>query len=353
MHGVSSLSLPFIKNDADVGNKSANKVADMSRSFNLHLYRDLQRLILNTCRQTWCASSYQMQPAPSPKRWIGKQTNTSSTEQHRKTKLRTNDTNQSLEVESSQVSNSRWRKQGSHKQTDPLRQLALCKAMGWGTRRLWLCPRPLQIRKQNLNVFSVKACAICLKWPPEAQFATCQLRTKCFDSQNLGTKLDLWMQQSGQSSNLPETTGQQHALLILGQNCKRWNLWFGLHASCGPTRSCLTNLANQLDALAGCEWVSTSVSRPSWCECSNLFQLEVLEMTQMNFAESCSCFLMGNVALLQDENCTLLNTFGHTVIPGFLKCTCIIWLASWHFRASLQIAFGTACTLHRASQKAE
>ena len=36
-----------------------------------------------------------------------------------------------------------------------------------------------------------------------------------------------------------------------------------------------------------------------------------------------------------------------------LEYTDIIWLARWIFRASLQIAFATACTLHRASQKAE
>ena len=53
---------------------------------------------------------------------------------------------------------------------------------------------------------------------------------------------------------------------------------------------------------------------------------------------------MGNAALLQDENCTLLNTFGHKVMPNFLKYTCIIWLASWRFRASVQIAFGAVCT---------
>ena len=104
-------------------------------------------------------------------------------------------------------------------------------------------------------------------------------------------------------SNLPqETGGQEDASLSLGQNCKRSNLWFGLHASCGPTRSCLTNLASQLGAFAGREGVSTSGSRRSWCECSNLIQLDVLELTQMNFAESWrSCFLMGNAALLQVE----------------------------------------------------
>ena len=100
---------------------------------------------------------------------------------------------------------------------------------------------------------------------------------------------EIWeprMQQRGQSINLPqETSGQQHVSLTLGQNCKRWNLWFGLNASCGPTRSCLPNLANKLGAFAGREGVSTSVSRRSWCECSNLSQLEVLELTQMNFGE--------------------------------------------------------------------
>ena len=53
-----------------------------------------------------------------------------------------------------------------------------------------------------------------------------------------------------------------------------------------------------------------------------------------------------------DEDCTLLNTCGHTVIPNFLEYTHIIWLARWIFRASLQIAFARACTLHRASQNA-
>ena len=60
-------------------------------------------------QQTWCerkfflTSGYQIQPAPSPTKWIGKQTGASSserrrggglslTEQHRKSKLRTNDT---------------------------------------------------------------------------------------------------------------------------------------------------------------------------------------------------------------------------------------------------------------------
>ena len=54
-----------------------------------------------------------------------------------------------------------------------------------------------------------------------------------------------------------------------------------------------------------------------------------------------------------DEHCTLLKKFGHTVIPNFLEYGHIIWLARWIFRASLQITCATACTLHRASQKAE
>ena len=128
------------------------------------------------------------------------------------------------------------------------------------------------------------------------------------------------MQQSGQSINLPEeTSGQQHASLSLGQNCKRRNLWCGLHASCGPTRSCLPNLANKLGAFAGREGVSTSVSRRVWCKW-NLLQLEVLELTQMNFAESCKndSVWWGMLHFSKsswDEDCSLLNTFGHTVIP--------------------------------------
>ena len=51
-----------------------------------------------------------------------------------------------------------------------------------------------------------------------------------------------------------------------------------------------------------------------------------------------------------DENCTQLETFGHTVIPIFsnILYTHIIWLARWIFRASLQIACTTGCTLHSA-----
>ena len=60
-------------------------------------------------QQTWCehiflTSSYQLQPAPSPKNGLEKQTNTSSTEQHCKSKLRTQMTPT----------------KDSHKQTNPL-----------------------------------------------------------------------------------------------------------------------------------------------------------------------------------------------------------------------------------------
>ena len=94
MHGVSSLSIPFVKSDADIGHKSANKVADMACSFNLQYIPRPAEIDSQQLQQTWCehiflTSSYQMQPAPSPTKRIGKQTNTSSTEQHCKSKLRT------------------------------------------------------------------------------------------------------------------------------------------------------------------------------------------------------------------------------------------------------------------------
>ena len=81
--------------------------------------RDLQRLILNTCRQTWCASTYQMQPAPSPKRWIGKQRIRVQLK-HCESKLRTQ--MRPTWVWRLKVLKfvSRRRKQGSHKQTGPL-----------------------------------------------------------------------------------------------------------------------------------------------------------------------------------------------------------------------------------------
>ena len=200
----------------------------------------------------------------------------------------TNDTNQRIWGLKVLKFVSPWRKRGSHKQTNPLDD--------WLSTKQWAGERgdPGRFLKNfSPNPNAESECLQCLsmcniislKWPPVAPFATGQLRTKCFDSRNLGTNLDPWMHQSGQSINLPqETIGQQHASLTLAQNCKRWNLWFG-HASCGPTRSCLPHLANKLGAFAGREGVSTSVSRRSWCECSNLWQLEVLELTQMNFGE--------------------------------------------------------------------
>ena len=176
---------------------------------------------------------------------------------------------------------SHWRKRGSHKQTNPLEN--------WLSAKQWAGERgdtgfPQEFFSKSSRRIWMQACAISYLsndplWPlvqlvslsPNALIA------------------EIWeprMQQRGQSINLPqETSGQQHVSLTLGQNCKRWNLWFGLNASCGPTRSCLPNLANKLGAFAGREGVSTSVSRWSWCECSNLLQLEVLELTQTNFGE--------------------------------------------------------------------
>ena len=98
MHGVSSLSLPFVsfvKSDADIGHKSATKVANMACSFNLQYIPRPAEIDSQQLQQTRCehnfflTSSYQMQPAPSPTKRIGKQTNTSSTEQHCNSKLRT------------------------------------------------------------------------------------------------------------------------------------------------------------------------------------------------------------------------------------------------------------------------
>ena len=113
-------------------------------------------------QQTWCehnfflTSSYQMQPAPSPTKWIGKQTNTSSTEQHCNSKLRT-------QMTPTKESGGRKFSSSSYVDVNEVRtnkqnsiELALCKAMGWGTRRPWLSTRnSLQIQTQNLNVFSV------------------------------------------------------------------------------------------------------------------------------------------------------------------------------------------------------
>jgi len=86
MHGVSSLSLPFVKNDADIGHKSANKVSDMLGSFNLHP---------QTCRvKRGVSKKYVFLPAIKfsqlllQKDGLERQTNTSSTEQHCKSKLR-------------------------------------------------------------------------------------------------------------------------------------------------------------------------------------------------------------------------------------------------------------------------
>ena len=50
---------------------------------------DSQQLQQKWCEHIFLTSSYQMQQAPSPTKRIGKQTNTSSTEQHCKSKLRT------------------------------------------------------------------------------------------------------------------------------------------------------------------------------------------------------------------------------------------------------------------------
>ena len=143
-------------------------------------------------QQTWCehnfflTSSYQLQPPPSPKKWIGKankyEFNWTTLQKQAKD---TNDTNQRI----------------SQTNKSP-RKLALCKAMGWGTRTHWLSPKiSLRIQSQNLNASMCNI--VSLKWPPLAPFATCQLITKCFDSRNLGTNLGPWMQQRGQSINLP------------------------------------------------------------------------------------------------------------------------------------------------------
>ena len=103
--------------------------------------RDLQRLILNNCSKVegGVSKNYVLLPAIKcsqlllQKNGLERQTNTSSTDQHRKSKLRTNDTNQSICRLKVLKFLSRWLKQGSHKQTKPHRQWALCKAMGWGT----------------------------------------------------------------------------------------------------------------------------------------------------------------------------------------------------------------------------
>ena len=66
--------------------------------------RDLQRLILNNCSKVegGVSKNYVLLPAIKcsqlllQKNGLERQTNTSSTDQHRKSKLRTNDTNQSI-----------------------------------------------------------------------------------------------------------------------------------------------------------------------------------------------------------------------------------------------------------------
>ena len=193
-----------------------------------------------TTQRTWCVhnffltSSYQIQPAPFPTKWIGKQTNTSLTEQHCKSKLRTQmtPTKESGGWKFSSSSHiSHWRKRGSHKQTNPLEN--------WLSAKQWAGERgdtgfPQEFLSESSRRIWMQACAISYLsndplWPlvqlvslsPNALIA------------------EIWeprMQQRGQSINLPqETSGQQHVSLTLGQNWKRWNLWFGLNASCGLT----------------------------------------------------------------------------------------------------------------------
>ena len=65
---------------------------------------------------------------------------------------------------------------------------------------------------------------------------------------------------------------------------QKWKLWFGLKASCGPTRSYLAHQTNKLGALAGCCGGSTSVSTLSPYEWSNLglVKLKGLESIQLD-----------------------------------------------------------------------
>ena len=177
----------------------------------------------------------------------------------------TNDTNQRIWRSKVLKFVLRWRKPGSHKPTNPLDN--------WLSARQWAGERgdpgfPQEFLSKSNRRIWMQACATSYLssdplWP----------RVQLVSLGPNALIAEIWeprMQQRGQSINLPEeTSGQQHASLTLGQNWKRWNLWFG-HASCGPTRSYLPNLANQLGAFAGREGVSTSVSRRSWCECSNI-----------------------------------------------------------------------------------
>ena len=212
MHGVSSLSLPFVKNDADIGHKSANKIADMPCSFNLHpeTCRHWFSSIAANVVWTKIISYFQLSNSASSffNKMDWKATNTSSTEQHRKSKLRTNDTNQRIwrlkfsslsHVDANEV-------RTSHKQPNLLDNWPSAKqwAGEWGDpgfpqeflskskSRIWMSSVSKHVQYVSNDPL----------WP---QFATCQLRTKCFDSRNVGTNLDLWMQQLTMRDQWPAT----------------------------------------------------------------------------------------------------------------------------------------------------
>ena len=131
MHSVSSLSLPFVKNDADIGHKSANKIADMSVNFQ-SASRDLQTLSLNNCSKRGVNKNHFLLPAIKFSQLLLQQNGLESKQ------IRVKWTT------SQKQAKDKWHqpKNLEHKQTNSHRQLALCKAMGWGTvpwlGRIWM-----------------------------------------------------------------------------------------------------------------------------------------------------------------------------------------------------------------------
>ena len=144
-------------------------------------------------------SSYQMQSAPSPKECVGKankyEFNWTTLQKQAKG---TNDTNQRIwRLKFSSLSHVDVNEvRTSHKQTNLLEN--------WPSAKQWAGERGdpgfpqefLSKSKSRIWMSSVpKDVQYVSNDPLGPQFATCQLRTKCFDSRNVGTNLDLWMQQ--------------------------------------------------------------------------------------------------------------------------------------------------------------
>ena len=153
MHGVSSLSLLFVKSDADIGHKSANKVADMAR--------DLQRLTLNNCNKRGVnISFFQLSNAASS---FSNKTDWKANKYEfnwatlQKQAKDTNDTNQRIWGLKLLKFVLRWRRPGSHKPTNPLQN--------WLSARQWAGERgdpgfPQEFLSKSNRRIWMQACAI-------------------------------------------------------------------------------------------------------------------------------------------------------------------------------------------------